>query len=225
MTELPSESKWPDYLPLPREDIFAIGVIALAYGQLESIFKVMLATVARWNDMQVAAIFHRLNNNQRFDVVSELLAKTTIPSEVKAKVEHFLAGLGICTENRNFIMHSFSGGMFTDQQAGTRGVVLEKYSKPGNKQACYLVSDDLRKIADDIHRYSLFGSVVVTDLTNYATHLQSGHPENFRLLPATLHGTPPLPEKLSWKTPADPTTHGIPPAALPLLSAHRHQKI
>jgi hypothetical protein len=220
-----SNSEWPQYLPIPSGDVLAVGAISLTYCQLEQVFKVVLSEVARWNDYQVASVFHRLPNNHRLDVFSELLAKTTIPTEVKANAKHFGVAFEICSDNRNLVMHSASGGFFTDRRAGTRGLILERFSKPGNKVECLVTTNELQKLSDEIHTFSMFGSLVATEVRNYATHLGSGHPEDFRVLPATLRGKPPLPIPLNWTIPESPKAHGIPPAALPLISAYRHREI
>jgi hypothetical protein len=44
-----SKPSWPDYLPAPKDDVFALGVIALNYGFLENILECVFAEVARLN--------------------------------------------------------------------------------------------------------------------------------------------------------------------------------
>lgn len=219
MTEPPSKAQWPSYMPLPREDIFALGVISLNYCHLENMFRLLFSSVARWNDFQTAAVFHRLANNIRMDVISELLTKTTIPVETKKLIEHFVTGFRLCADARNLIMHSSSGGLHRSDRAV--GLVLERHSKTGNKLVCYLTLDDLRRVADDIHRYMTFGAYVVTEVKNYVTHLQDDHAEDFRSLPPTLRERPPLPIPLSWRSPDDPKVLNIPPVASHLLSPYR----
>ena len=211
--------EWPPYLPGPREDIFALGVISLNYGQLENMFRALVSGVARWNEFQTAAVFHRLPNNHRVEVVSELMSKTTMPDEIKGLIDHFLKGFAKCAETRNLIMHSSSGGVHASQEA--HGLVLQRYTKAGNREVCYVTTADLRRIADEIHAYTGFGAWVITEITNYATHLHPKGPPEYRPLPSTLREKPPPPTSLRWRSPDAPKSRDIPPAALPLISPYR----
>src|SRR5689334_16831156 len=67
MARTQQEDDWPSYLPGPRNDILALGVISLTYGLLETMFKLLFASVGDMNEHQVAAIFERLPNNHRLD--------------------------------------------------------------------------------------------------------------------------------------------------------------
>lgn len=215
---------WPDYLPLPREDMLALGVIALNFCQLENIFRALMASVARWNVHQTAALFNRLNNRERQDVIAELLPKTTIPTETKALVEHFVDGFMVCADNRNFLMHSSSGGLYRDMERGICGLVLERYSKQGNKLLSYPTTKGLQTVADEIHQYTTFGSFVNMEVCNYAMHLESGHPEHYRRAPPTLRRKPPAPTPLSWQIPHDPKEREPPHPALQMISAYRNRE-
>lgn len=224
MADKSSETSWPDYLPLPHEDIFAIGVVALNYCQLENIFRSVFSGVTRLNEHQTAALFHRLANNVRKDVLSELLAKTTIPEDLRELVRHFLSGFQRCADNRHFIMHSSSGGVHISQSTGRYGLVLQRFSRAGAKLECFLTLDELKVVADEIHSFSGFGAWVVGDITSYATHALRGHPEDFRgISPSTLRDKPALPTPLSWRSPDDPKAQKLPHAASTLLSPHRRR--
>lgn len=215
-------TRWPEYMPLPREDIFAIGVVALNYCQLENMFQAVFSAVTRLNDHQTSALFHRLANNVRKDVLSELLAKTTVPDELRELVIHFLVGFGRCADNRHFIMHSSSGGIHQGAANGAHGLVLERHSRAGALLVSYVTLEQLKQIADDIHRYSTFGANLSGDLESYAIRVGAGHPELFRgASPSTLLEKPPLPTPLSWHSPDDPKARDIPPAARHLISQYR----
>ncbi len=215
---------WPNYLSLPQADIYAFGVIALETSLLENIFRAILSSVARWNKHHTAAVFNRLNNRERQDVILELLPKTTIPAETKALIEHFVAGYMKCIDNRNFLMHSSAGGTYRDASNGTMGLVLERYSKQGNKLVCYPTNPQLRAVADEIHAYATFGSLVHMDVTNYATHVESGHPENYHPVQKTLQKIPPEPVPLSWQIPPDQEEREPPHPALQMISHYRNRK-
>jgi hypothetical protein len=215
MAEPISEKQWPDYMPLPRDDIFAIGVIALNYCQLENMLRALFSNVTQLNEFQTQAFFHRLANNVRKDVLLELLGKTTIPDDLRASINHFMDGFAICAENRHFVMHSSSGGLHSSETE--RGLVLERYSRSGNKLACYLTLNDLKLVADEIHGYMIFGAHVVSDTARYAAKPE----KDFAPSPSTLREKPPPPTRLSWSAPVDPTTPALPPAASLLLSPYR----
>lgn len=219
-----SQIPWPGYLPLPKVDILAIGVVALEFARLENIFRALLSSVARWNSHHAAAVFNRLNNRERQDVILELLAKTTIPDPTKKVVEHFVAGYMICADNRNFLMHSSCGGTHEDIADGTVGLVLERYSKQGNRLECYPTYPQLRTVADEIHIYASFGAFVNMDVSNYRTHVEAGHPEDYRPLPAPLRKKPPSPTPLSWQIPPDPKEQRPPHPALQGISHLRKRK-
>jgi len=213
-------TSWPNYLPLPREDIFAIGVIALSYGRLENMLQAMFAAVIHLNQFQTQALFHRMGNRPRLDALIDLLGKTTIPQEVKDLTIYFLDGFEVCADNRHFVMHSSSGGLHVNRSDGTRGLILERYSRTGNKLECYVTLPQLKTIADEMHAFTIFGASLVTDITNYATLLSHGQAQDFQPLPSTSREKPPRPTTLNWRSP-DPATPGIPPAALPLISPYR----
>lgn len=212
----PTKQRWPDYMPLPREDIFAIGVIALNFCLLEGMFRTLLAAVTHWNEHQISAVFHRINNRTRLDILSDLLSKTTIPNETKEDVTYFAEAYSQCTDNRNFIMHSIAAG----QHSG--GLVLQRRSRKGDALECRLTRGDLQRIADEIHAFMLWGAWVDSDVRSYSTHLARGKPDEYRgRSPSTSREKPPLPASLNWQTPPDPKGQKFPHSASLLLQAFR----
>src|ERR1700694_5794823 len=101
MSDPKVQQRWPEYLPAPSDDVFAIGVVALNYGQMESMFKHLFAVVTRMNDFQVSALFYRIPNNTRLNVLSDLMNQTTLPEKLKDRVLHFCDGFKICAANRH----------------------------------------------------------------------------------------------------------------------------
>jgi hypothetical protein len=83
MAEAPMADDWPSYLPGPAENILALGVIALAYGQLENMFRALFASITQMNEFQVAALFQRLPNNIRKVILFELMTKTVLPQRAE----------------------------------------------------------------------------------------------------------------------------------------------
>jgi hypothetical protein len=211
-----TERPWPDYLPLPHEDILAIGVIALNYCQLENMFRVLFSSVTRLNEHQTQALFHRLANNIRKDVLSDLLAKTMLPDELRDPIKYFLEGFGQCAENRHLIMHSASAGLHHSQDKS--GLVLERHTRAGNALICLLTLEDLKRIANDINDYTGFGAWVATDADGYANHIESKKPGTFKISLPTLNERPPAPIRLGWQSPPVTKAQRLPAAALHLLS-------
>lgn len=56
MAETPPRTEWPHWA-LPREDIFALGVIALNYNQLETMFLTLFRSVTDMKHDHVLALF------------------------------------------------------------------------------------------------------------------------------------------------------------------------
>jgi hypothetical protein len=187
---------WPDYLPGPSEDLLALGVIALTYGQLEGMFQHVFSAVTSLNEIQASAIFQRIPNNVRQDILFQMMAQTTLPDVVKDQVQYFGLGFKSCAANRHAIMHSHSAGVFTSQSRGTRGFLLQKYSKAGNKLVCPATLADLRKAADDTHNYVGFGAWIVSDIRTLLSLRDNDDEASFRSI--SLRHRPLPPTELIW---------------------------
>lgn len=209
MSDSPSGEKWPEYHPGNRKDILAFGVIALNYGLLENMYRALFSCVTGMNEFQTAAIFHRLPNNQRKDVLYDLLAKTTVPRELRDIIRYFAVGFGVCADNRHDIMHSSSGGRHSGIGGSESGIVLAKYTNAGDKLECYPTVAILRSVADEIHAYAIFGMKVTGAVRDYQYFLNYEEPEKFR--PEALPEKPPPPTPLNWRSPAVPKGSESPP--------------
>lgn len=190
---------WPAYHPGQREETLALGVIALNYGQLENLYRTVFAYVTGMNEFQAAALFHRLPNNHRKDVLYDLMAKTTLPTELKKLVQYFAAGFGACADNRHDIMHSASGGRHISTSKGTSGILLSKYTKAGNKLQCYATVELLRSIADEIHAYAVFGSKIAGAVSDFRSAQDHGRVDDFLRTPSPKK--PPPPARMNWRSP------------------------
>ena len=126
-------------------------------------------------------------------ILHELMDQTTIPLELKDLVTYFSNGFKICAENRHAIMHSHSGGIFTSQTKGTHGLVLTKFTRAGKEQVCLATLEELRTVADDIHRYVMFGATIA------GKRADREEKSTFVLVP--LHDKPPLPTVMNWQSP------------------------
>src|SRR3954468_13469385 len=210
MPENPEASgNWPSYLSGPRDDIFAIGVISLNYGKLENSFRILFSNVAHLNDFQAAAIFNRLPNNHRKDVLLELMAKSILPQKLRDRIRYFAKGFTTCSGNRHDIMHSHSGGVYTSQSRGERGILLSKYTKQGAKRVCPASLENLKITADEIHQYAIFGSVISTEIKSFLAFREKNDGAAFWQIP--LRDKPPPPTPLSWHSPKDVLIDPAPP--------------
>ena len=186
-----------------------IGVISLNYGQLENAFRRIFSAVTRMNDIQVAAIFDRLPNNNRQTVLEEVMAQTTLPEKLKERVDHFTLGFKTCADNRHAVMHSHSGGVFTSQSRNTRGILLSKYTKSGKKVVCPASLPELREVADDIHDYAIWGFRVAGEITSFAEALAADDEASFWRVP--LKRKPRPPTALRWHSESEVLVPPSPP--------------
>ena len=85
---------WPDYLPGPRDDLLALGVVSLNYGYMENILRILFAMVGDFSEPQVRAMFDRMNNDARQAILDQLLGQQPFPADLKALGRHFLKGYG-----------------------------------------------------------------------------------------------------------------------------------
>lgn len=196
------DDNWPGYLSGPRDDLLALGVVSLNYGYLENIFRVIFAFATGFTDRQTSALFERLNNKARQDVLDQMLSSALLLPELKELVRHFSTGFAICADNRHAIMHSHHGGIHSGER-GTSGIVLRKYSRSGRAYVFFAHTAALRKVADAIERQSQFGIDVFMALDRFKNSQSFGRaPFQVDTIPEKLS----LPETLIW-LPAQ----GVPP--------------
>jgi len=206
----PIHEGWPDYLPGPRDDILALGVVSLNYGHLENIFRVMFAMVTGMSENQVRALFERINNDARQKILEQLLDPQPFPDGLKKLIAHFLEGYTICAKNRHSIMHSHSGGIHSGTR-GTQGIVLSKYSRSGGRFVCFAHAAKLRTIADAIDAQSTFGTEVILAVSSFRLCQRQNRIHDFGRGP--LPETPPLPTELDWLFQPESQTDPRPPGA------------
>ncbi|MEI9419241.1 hypothetical protein [Mesorhizobium sp. Cs1321R2N1] len=186
----------PKYAPGPHDDIFALGVISLNYCHLEHMFSILFGYAVGMTEVQVRVLFQRLQNDSRLKVLAQLTGqRDELPAEFKELVKHFAAGYEICAVNRNSIMHSHSGGLFRSESRGTAGILLTKFTRSGDELVSPVDLHDLRRVADEIHTYTMFGASLGTDLHIFRTLHARG--ETYE--PSPLSDRPPLPLSLDWR--------------------------
>jgi hypothetical protein len=188
---------WPDYLPGPRDDLLALGVVSLNYGYMENILRILFAMVGDFSEPQVRAMFDRMNNDARQAILDQLLGQQPFSADLKALVRHFLKGYGICATNRHAIMHSHHGGIHSGAR-GTQGIVLCKYSRSGGEQHFFAHAAKLRAVADAIDQQSAFGREVILNVQSFQICHKQNRVADFERHP--LPDKPPLPEPLDWQS-------------------------
>lgn len=155
-----SDSRHLDGWPAPFarmatvSQIHALGQITLAYNILEDTFERVFNEMLPANPEFSKRFFHALNNRNRIDLLAAIISESSFGNVAKDALGHFVRAFDILTEDRNIIMHSV--GFSTEANIIE---LLKKTSHNPAKIAQFLVPDaDLRKIADQIIEYVLFGS-------------------------------------------------------------------
>jgi hypothetical protein len=191
---------WERRRPEPKADIFAIGVISLNYGQLESIFGILFGKSVGMTEVQTSLLFQRIQNNVRLEIFRNLSSpRNDMPIAFLDRLNHFGEGYRICVDNRNAVMHSHSSGSHYSVETGNSGLVLAKYTNSGKRMYCLATRDILRSVADSIDRFSLFGASLCTDLDILKSRQRRGD-ETYQ--PSPLSDKPELPAGLRWMTEA-----------------------
>ena len=103
-------SDWPDYLPGPRENIFALGVISLAFSGLELLFETLFQKATQIPQPQVDVLFPKIQNDVRIAIFERAVELREWPEKLKADMLYFSKGYSICVSNRHTLMHASSGG-------------------------------------------------------------------------------------------------------------------
>lgn len=155
-----SSDDWPNYLPGPSDHLEALGVVSLTYGYLEGLFQCLFTDTTGMTPDQVNALFQRIPNNHRSNMMLELLDKSKLPTNLKELVRYFVKGFETCAENRSGLMHSHSAGIVSGMSSGHYGFVFTKNSKAGNRLVCTPTLTDLRQVADSMHDYAVFAGMV-----------------------------------------------------------------
>jgi hypothetical protein len=200
--------RWPDYLPIPREDVFALGVVSLNYNQLEGMFGALFEAVTMVGPIQASAIFYKLPNDKRQDVLLEIMERATLPAQLKESIRYFCTGFRICAENRHDLMHSGSVGVYTRYSDKAHGLLLSRVSKSGKWLVHAATLADLRAIADEMHAFTLFGAWVDSDVRSYLTYQGRGEASSWH---APSRDKPLLPSRLNWHAQSDAPIPPSPP--------------
>ncbi len=145
------DAEWPGYDIGPRECMFALGVVAVKYAQLEFALSGMFSTVTGVGRDATARLLQRIRNNVRLDRMRESLPSHRWPKEVNERVEHFIADFNACARNRNLLMHSNIFMMTKD------AIILYKDDNSGKTVSCNPTLAEIRQVADDMNALFDYG--------------------------------------------------------------------
>ena len=151
---------WPTYATGPRDSIFAMGVVSVKFAELESILAFMFATVLGISSDAATKIASKVGTGPCLQLTRQMLANNEWSQSRKDLVEYFIDGMSICTENRNHLMHSnlaWTGGEHT---------ILFKITKQGNTVIAVPKLGELRRIADDMNAFVLYGRQLANAINN-----------------------------------------------------------
>ena len=194
---------WPRYEVGRRDYIFALGVLAANFNELEGVLSLLFTINVRLPYAAKSLLFQKADNAQRINIIRGCLSITpwnqrdhVLPYKKREKeaIEHFLRGYAICAENRNILLHSeiYYGGTADDKR---RRVIFYKDSrKPPHFPNRYMPSlKALRAIADAMHSFSEYGSDLAWMLSDTYWREEELGLQNLR---KPLPHKPPLPKLL-----------------------------
>jgi hypothetical protein len=179
--------------------IFALGVLAANFNELEHALGIHFSTHLRITYEPTQLIFARSDNALRIKIIQGCLDGMPYTKREKTAIQHFLRGYAICAENRNILLHSH----------------VWPTNGPGSRTAFYKISKKdvwlinrydpsitvLRAIADAMHAFSEYGSDLALMIRDaYWMRSETGLTNLRRPLPHK----PPLPRLLVPKQPVDP---------------------
>jgi hypothetical protein len=146
-------------------------------------------------------LFMSIPNNVRLDLIQNQIETAEEDPAIRDMVKHFLAGFQILADWRNFLAHSQTILNDPEQPHLTFGKGSKRRAEVWS--FAHLTIADLRKVADGIHAFWLFGGELRAFIFARRTAGKISFP-NGRVFSPTLPERPPLPERLRS------VAHGIP---------------
>ncbi len=103
-----SENEWPapEHQLAPNDYLAALGQATFVYNMLESMMSNVFVCCAPLKAEDAKALFHKINNRDRVDLLSNFVAHNENNAQVKNIILHCIDYYDICTENRNILMHA-----------------------------------------------------------------------------------------------------------------------
>lgn len=187
------KSEWPapTWHIGQTDHLHALGVITSAFNQLEFVLLLFFMRYVVSDPKAAQRIFALLSNYNTSDLIREALEAKEANDVARDSTLHFLKGFDILEWNRNFLAHSHSIMNNPEQPHLTFG--KGSRNKPGEWSFAHMSLHDIRRVADDVHDFWLFGSHVNRWLVGRGTLIFSDGHREFVKLP----DIPPLPNKLA----------------------------
>lgn len=154
-------AEWPAYPIGPRDSIFAVGVTATRFAELESVLRFIFGTVFQLSLDDSTILVSKMGNEAAVTLIRQKMESAPIQSFVKDHVLHFLTGFGACKDARGHLMHSglaWAGGADYN--------VFYKTTKQGRTLVAAPTLEELRAVADDIVHYIDYGRMLGNAINN-----------------------------------------------------------
>src|SRR5262249_52342212 len=146
---------WPAY-PIGSPDvIFALGVASIKYAELESSLVLIFATVLSIPLHRATMIHSRVNSETCVKLIEQMLPSPTLigaPTRQVSEIRYFIEAFQDCTLNRNHLLHSSVATL-----TGSESALLYKTSKQGKTIISAPRLEELRRVADDMSAFHLYG--------------------------------------------------------------------
>jgi hypothetical protein len=127
----------------------ALGVVSVNFANFERAMAWVLAAVAPMAEEAAGAILRKNTKTCAKRIESAALARAW-SGTVSDLVRHFVEATGTLIDNRNLLMHSVVA-------AGRNNMSnLYRTSRAGEMQTVEATTDQIRAVADDLHRYFSF---------------------------------------------------------------------
>jgi hypothetical protein len=146
-----SEKEWPapENQLAPNDYLAALGQATFVYNMLESMMGSVFVACAPVETEAARALFHKLNNRDRVDLLTDFVNHNEKDAAVKRIILSCINYYDICTENRNILMHAiyFNPNLKPDQSP----LLVKKAKNDYKREVHYDVPlHELRKVADDM---------------------------------------------------------------------------
>lgn len=183
---------WPAYDAGQADHLHAIGVLVLAWNNIEEVYRQFFGIIIQGQFLNAAIrAFELMGNESRWQFIRDECSRVLDPEETE-HVDHFLTCAAICKENRNAIAHATVLPTLAEAPAL---LSLRRGRNPGTglHRDYHFPLGALRQMADETYATGLFGQGVA----RYALLRRLALPDRVReaLEPLTLPDRPPLPRK------------------------------
>ena len=156
---------WPPYQIGPRESIFAMGVVSVKFAELESVLTFMFATILGVDLDHATKTAAKIGTRTCLNRMSTELQTVDWPHSTRELANCFVDGASVCTDNRNYLMPS------NIAWTGDQHNVLFKTMREGNTTVAVPKLSELRRIADDMNEFILFGRQLANAINNESSEI------------------------------------------------------